>query len=349
MNSKFNVGFRRLIPLALLAPALSACDSMIYDDLAPCESTHRLKFVYDYNMKYADAFPAEVKSVNVWVFDANDRLVWQTAQSGEELSRKDYSIDLPLSDGKYKVVSWCGLDNLNHFVPDTQNPISPADLAMNLTLEDFADEVYSGKVSRQPLSGLYHNLTQEIEIKHDPAVAADRVFEIKLVKDTNYIKILLQNLDGSSLRQEDFSFHITASNGRLLHDNTVVKGEEFRHHPWMLTLGETSLPSTKGDGTQTSVSSLLAEMTMSRLMTDGDHTLVVRRNSDGKDIIRIPLVDYLLLVKGNYRQMSDQEYLDRQDEHTMTFFLDHSNNWYRSMGIYVNAWHVVPPQDENIH
>jgi hypothetical protein len=58
------------------------------------------------------------------------------------------------------------------------------------------------------------------------------------------------------------------------------------------------------------------------------------------DVCRIPLADYALLVKGNYRkEMSDQEYLDRQDEYTMTFFLD-EGEWVSSV-IYINSWRVV--------
>jgi hypothetical protein len=38
--------------------------------------------------------------------------------------------------------------------------------------------------------------------------------------------------------------------------------------------------------------------------------------------------------------MEDQEYLDRQDEYNMTFFLDESGNWISS-SIIVNSWRVV--------
>jgi hypothetical protein len=37
--------------------------------------------------------------------------------------------------------------------------------------------------------------------------------------------------------------------------------------------------------------------------------------------------------------MSNQEYLDRQDEYTMTFFLD-EGEWVSSV-IYINSWRVV--------
>ena len=64
--------------------------------------------------------------------------------------------------------------------------------------------------------------------------------------------------------------------------------------------------------------------------------------------MRIPLIDYLLLIKGHYGNMGDQEYLDRQDDYSILFFLDHGKNWYIAGGIYINSWAVVPPQNEDL-
>ena len=68
--------------------------------------------------------------------------------------------------------------------------------------------------------------------------------------------------------------------------------------------------------------------------------LHIKNRETGEDVFRIPVADYALLVKGHYREnMSDQEYLDRQDEYTMTFFLD-EGEWVSSF-IYINSWRVV--------
>jgi hypothetical protein len=63
--------------------------------------------------------------------------------------------------------------------------------------------------------------------------------------------------------------------------------------------------------------------------------------AEDKVVLSIPLIEYALLVKGNYnRNMSNQEYLDRQDEYNLTFFLDESGEWISS-SIIVNSWKVV--------
>ena len=61
-----------------------------------------------------------------------------------------------------------------------------------------------------------------------------------------------------------------------------------------------------------------------------------------RDVLRINLREYVLMVKGNYhRHYTDQQYLDYQDEYVMTFFLNDENRWDITQGIYINSWHVV--------
>ena len=92
------------------------------------------------------------------------------------------------------------------------------------------------------------------------------------------------------------------------------------------------------------------ELSTSRLMADEPAILSVKRNWDDREIIRINMTDYLLMVRGHYedvtgREISEQEYLDRQDDYSMLFFLDPNSNWYKVYGIYINGWAVVPRQE----
>ena len=92
--------------------------------------------------------------------------------------------------------------------------------------------------------------------------------------------------------------------------------------------------------TVTEVNVALAELTIGRMRADDSPTLYIKSRETGEDLVRLPLADYALLVKGYYRQgLSDQEYLDRQDEYTLTLFLD-EGEWVSSM-IYINSWRVV--------
>lgn len=330
---------------AIAASGLASCDA-IYDDLPECRTEHRMAFKYDYNMKFANAFPTEVSSVDVWAFDKEGKPVWKTSQSGDALKDKDFFIDLPLQPGTYDFVAWGGLKENKPFLLKSDSPAAMTDLSVDLLLKggNRADETPL-LFSNEKFSGLYHAMAKDVEITYNPAANETQTVTLDFVKDTKYVKVLLQNIDGTEMRKNDFSFYITADNSQLSYANDVVNGTpEFRYEPWLVTQGETETPAT-GDATVTTVSSVLAELSTSRLMADSKSRLVVVRNSDDAKIISIPFVEYLLLVKGNYRPMPSQEYLDRQDEYSLTFFIDKDKNWYSKIGIYINSWHVVPQQD----
>jgi hypothetical protein len=73
--------------------------------------------------------------------------------------------------------------------------------------------------------------------------------------------------------------------------------------------------------------------------------LTIWNIEENEQVLSIPIADYALLVKGNYNSaMSNQEYLDRQDEYNMTFFLDEGGKWL-SASIIINSWRVVLNND----
>lgn len=90
---------------------LPSCDNIIYDDEGDCSVTYRVAFRYDRNMKWADAFPSEVKSVHLYAFDKGGTLVWQNSEKGEALAADGYTMTLDLPASDYHLVAWCGLEN----------------------------------------------------------------------------------------------------------------------------------------------------------------------------------------------------------------------------------------------
>ena len=59
----------RLMLLTVLAATIASCDSVLEFDEGDCTVEYRVKFKYDYNMKYANAFANEVKTVTLYAFD----------------------------------------------------------------------------------------------------------------------------------------------------------------------------------------------------------------------------------------------------------------------------------------
>ena len=107
----------------------ASCDSLIYDREGDCSVHYRLRFRYDMNLKFADAFAHEVEAVRLYAFDSEGKLVWQAAEQGEALAADGYSMLLDLAPGSYRLVAWCGLDGGDSFsLPDAASACSPDEL-----------------------------------------------------------------------------------------------------------------------------------------------------------------------------------------------------------------------------
>lgn len=88
---------------------IASCDS-IREDLPRCELW--LEFTFDYNMEYADAFNPQVKSVDVFVFDSDDKLVLsKRAESTELIGGNRMPLTDELDFGNYKVLTVGGLSD----------------------------------------------------------------------------------------------------------------------------------------------------------------------------------------------------------------------------------------------
>lgn len=323
---------------------LSGC-GWVHQGISECPVQLRVKFVYDYNMKFADAFRAEVTSVNLWVFDADSgALVWKGAAAGEALTDEaDFEMEVPVEAGRYDFIAWCGLADNSAFQLATYDPSSPGQLSVALQTAQSGTLL----VSDAELPGLYHGMVTDFDFKPAQSKDAIEYVTVSLTKDTNAVRVLLQNLDGRELKPEDFSVTITDANSNLGWNNAVLAGPTVTYEPWATSFGSVGSQESASKAIDT-VASLLTELSMSRLIAGQECWLTVTRNTDGVEIIHIPLIEYLLLIKGHYGQMTDQQYLDRQDDYTLMFILDRTNNWYVSGGIYINSWVVVPPQDSGI-
>ena len=96
----------------------TSCDSILDEDDVDCSVEYRVKFKYDYNMKYADAFSREVSSVALYAFDDNGKLVYQKTEAGDALAADGYSMVVDMEPGDYHLITWAGLsDEASFSVP----------------------------------------------------------------------------------------------------------------------------------------------------------------------------------------------------------------------------------------
>ena len=326
--------------LALLAVMFVSCEeSFVYDDEGDCSVQYRIKFKYDRNMKFADAFSNEVSSVALYVFDKSGILVHVGNENGIALADEDYAMPVELSPGEYEMLAWCGLGEGGSFeVPEVQVGVTTKE-ELTCRMNRVAADGY-GKVN-EDLAPLFHG-RMDVVLSGEPGIHTQI---ISLTKNTNVVRVVLQQLSGEEFDLDAFSFEIQDYNGFMAYDNSLLQDELIVYEPWSVQTGSADVNADIYNDDVTRASSTvgvaMAEMTVGRLLSDAKPVLVVRNIEKGDVVLSIPLVDYALLVKGNYnRAMSDQEYLDRQDEYNMTFFLDEAGRWISS-SIVVNSWRVV--------
>ena len=160
---------------------------------------------------------------------------------------------------------------------------------------------------------------------------------MSLTKNTNAVRILLHEMSGQQMDADQYIFEIKDNNGLYDWDNTLLNDEEITYSAWYQETGSADLEESRAI---TSISVALAELTVGRMRADKSPILSIKNRQTGEEVVRIPLAEYALLVKGKYReQMSNQEYLDRQDEYSLTFFLD-EGVWLDTY-ILINSWRVV--------
>lgn len=332
--------------LALLAAFVAtSCDSILGEEDVDCSLEYRVKFKYDYNMKYADAFSNEVKSVTLFAFDDNGKFVYQRTEQGDILAADDYSMPVEVEPGDYHLVSWAGLEGEESFsIPVLSQGTSTID-DLTCKMHRINGRAADGSaIINEDLKPLWHG--EVTKHSFTSRAATQQVITIPLVKNTNNIRIMLQHLSNEAVNSDKFEFNIIDENGLMNYDNNLLKDETLTYYAWHKSDGVADMDNGGARNT-TSVGVALAELTVGRLVVENNPTLIVTNKETGKEVIRLPFIKYLVMVKGNYnKNMSDQEYLDRQDEYSMTFFLDKNDNW-ASSSIYINSWRVVTQNVDN--
>lgn len=317
--------------------AASSCkNGLIFEGEGDCGVYYRLRFKYDYNIKFADAFANEVNSVALYIFDQSNTLIEEiTTTDKQALSSGTFEIPLQLEPGHYTLLAWGGLMNEESFDMLADTKIGTTKLE-ELQVMMHREHNENGEATvEEDLLPLYHG-TMSLDVTDAPGTYIETM---PLMKDTNAVRILLHEMSGHDVDADKFIFEIRDNNGLYDWDNTLLEDEEITYSAWYQTTGSAEMEEY-ATRTVTEVNVALAELAIGRMRADASPILYIKSRETGEDLVRIPLADYALLVKGYYREsMSDQEYLDRQDEYTLTFFLD-EGEWVSSV-IYINSWRVV--------
>ncbi|MCF0166919.1 MAG: FimB/Mfa2 family fimbrial subunit [Bacteroidales bacterium] len=316
---------KALLITALAALALTSC-KLVYEDQRPCE--FKVKFVYDYNMKFADATSNELDNVTLYVFDESGALAYQGKADKQTLEANDNCMIVPLKTGKYNMVAW---GNGKHEADAVvwNNGVGGIEAEMSRFIDTGSDNYLCSNID-----ALFYG-----KLEDSVPANADYTSVLHLMKNTNSVQVVLQQMtESAEVDPERYLIYTVADNSAYDAKNEFVStGAPTIYEAWDVK----GLLLTKSD-----YNGVKAEMTIPRLKPNSGMRLIVedRRSDSQKPIIDIPLADILLLVRNHYSEtLTEQEYLDRQDDFSIMFFLQNngSGDLWLNTHIYVNSWKVV--------
>lgn len=314
----------------LLAVGAVGCDNFS-EELDPCPEGVRLRMVYDWNMEFANSFHNRVDCLTLHIFDATGRLI-QTRIVDDRalLGDESWRMDLDLPAGSYRLVAYGGMAcdrasfDYTGGVPATGDHHTSLGVALQPRCTSGDD----------PTDALLHPLFYgATDVTVEPQKMEEHT--LPMIKDTNNLRLMLQQLNGDPVDGRDFDFEITDDNSVLGHDNMPVAGNQVTYLPW--ACGQ-AVAGVTPDGYEARVG--FGELSTSRLVTSCAPRLRITHRESGRTVVDIPLINYLLLVKSEiHAQMPDQEFLDRQSEWSILFFLNDDLSWNK-VTIKINDWTV---------
>lgn len=332
--NKFSYRLKNGIAAVLLAAAtlsFPSCDRL-HEDLPPCVTGIRLRFVDEETMDVANALYTQGHCLTLYIYDAQGNFLESRSALLEEIRDENWRMDLQLAPGPYKLIAYGGMDCEDASFSFTSDP----DKTSLQNLQVRLDPQFASPANDKPLHYLFYGALDFVV----PEAGIDTSYEeakLRMMKDTNDIRIILANENGLPTDADDFDFNIICDNALMNYENDIVPTSPTTYWPWIKGNSEVGITD---DGQQATVA--WAELSTARFVMGNPTILLITRKSDGTEVVRLPLLNILLLYKSERPEFSywtSQQFLDRQSRWNMTFFLTDNGRWIDTK-IVINDWIV---------
>ncbi len=349
-NKKFNSWIKNICMgwgFIMAGSMLCSCNDLMHDDLPPCDMGVDLQFKYDYNVQRADMFKDHVGGLSVFVYDEQGNFIARhdayNDATSQPLKDPNYAMRINLEPGKYRFATFA-------FQKKYEDALAQPGAKFQIALPQQGDNITSlharldreqGKVNNQsqPLDTLWQGLSNELVEVKDLQVTRHT---IGLVRDTKQLTISLHQTDEpANINADDFSYQITNANGDISYDNSLLPDEELTYTPYYTWT--TEFKDTEGNVKERTAH---AALMFSRLIwhpveeNDKNAILTITNKTTGEEVARINLADYLAQCRGAFeaQHYSEQEFLDREYDYKLDFFLQ-GNQWrYAEIRISILDW-----------
>lgn len=314
--------------LALLVAALTLAGcAWVKSDYDDCPTGVWLQMTYTRNLLDVDAAPQQVADVAVLVFDCDGNYVRRIEADRATLAQNDWRIELGgLPAGHYDLIVWGGLAD-SRFMASSASQM--ADFRVSLANPE--------RVQDTEFADLFYGRMDSVEVADKYAI-----YNVGLTKDTNVLACQVASLSGN-VEPDRYDISLTATNGVLNADNETAVGSTVTYAPFA------QRNDTIDDAESGPLPAVTYGLKTMRLTEGDDSRLVLTDKADGTVLLSLPLTKYLAQTASLYTQggrpLTAAEYLDRQDFHTIVFFLSESgsqvvqckiNNWVIRMNGSIN-------------
>lgn len=301
---------------------MASCDS-IREDLPRCELW--LEFVFDYNMEYADAFNPQVKSVDVLVFDSDDKLLFtKSAEVAALVGGNRMSLTDELDFGSYKVLTVGSLSDRFRLSDNAGNKLAPGTSTLQQVIVSLKRET---DVVNFEFQHLYFG--EVVEVDHLPSSTDHKIYPVNLIRDTNRFNLALMGYEENKVDGTQYTFEIQAP------ENAVYSWENEPAGQGPVTY----VPYYTGPGEISDVVMSARLNTMRLLNRSGwDYKFIIRDANTEAEVWSYNLMTLLSIARPVSRydgtELPFQEYLDRQSEWNLIFTVVEKkrrripSNWY---------------------
>lgn len=301
---------------------LSSC-TWVQDDTDDCPNGFWLKLHYTYNILDVEAAPRYINDANVNIYDSEGHFVKSLYATQSELLANDYKVRIDnLPEGDYQFVVWSGLDRSAYAIIGNTQDINNFRISL----------INNGGVNNTLLPPLYHGYLSSVHYSD-----AYTVEDVELEKNTNHMNCLIASVDSTVVMDPaEYTLKLEANNGVMDAYNNIATEERTMYMPYIATQIKIEDPDYGNlNGLEYNISTL-------RLLADNDSRIILEKNSTGQTIFNVSFSEYISKVGYYYtnlgRELTLQEYLDRQDLYTAVFFL--SEDLDQLLQLQVNTWRL---------
>lgn len=354
------------------AAALVSCQKHpVFESEGNCDDIVEVYLKYDYNIQRADMRPYHVGWATVYALDQNGKVAATAVVSPQEAADKNSTVKFQgLQPGRYNFMAVAMQKPYDQLAagkgarfratfPQVGDPASKLDIVLDRKAAD-ADGLCPVDAPASGLDTLWvgHSIAPQGVLVPDSKDQVGSVHRdtVSLVRDTKYLHLTLhQTQEPANIYDTMFDVRIVDANGHMAWTNELVPDQTLLYTPfaaWTTALSEAGVPYySQEEASQAPDTDPIVEraahfdISFGRLMyyaaNAGENAeLQIYNKQTGERLVRVNLPYYLSFGRSAYatHHYSSQEYLDREYDYHLDFFLKGGQWDYLVLNVNILPW-----------